>query len=381
MRSYLPELDGLRAIAVVGVMLYHTQTPGFSWGWMGVPFFFVLSGFLITGILIDAKGGRRFLRDFYVRRSLRIFPIYYMAVAICAGYLLYYGVGIDHFWMFLTYQQNHVGLMHEAPGSLYGMLGQSWSLAVEEQFYLVWPFIVLVLSRRGLWYFCVGLVVLAPLARTGVWWFDGSTQLVEKLLVCHMDALAWGALLAMALRSLHRSALNGATAGAALAMAAGVSIVITLAQGRLAPGTPGGVHPGYVWMLQATAMSAGFAAIVYLVAYHRSPIAVVLRSPPLRHVGQISYGLYLYHIPVYNILDHQFSLTQWQTPLRVGLTYAVAVVSWHVIEKPVLGLKHRWAPRPEIDASPTMSPHLTGDTPGNFLTRRVPHVDADSAAG
>jgi peptidoglycan/LPS O-acetylase OafA/YrhL len=189
-RSRIPELDGIRGIAVLLVIIHHSvanYTPLATWekvvcqavgiGWSGVDLFFVLSGFLISGILIDSRESPRYFTSFYARRVLRIFPLYF-------GYLLGFFCLIKPFaaifpfpevakWSLLpateqlwywSYLSNwRSGLGHDI-----SFLTHFWSLAIEEQFYMVWPLVVFFASRKALLRICIGIVVLAVTMRTGL---------------------------------------------------------------------------------------------------------------------------------------------------------------------------------------------------------------------
>src|SRR5262245_30496387 len=180
--SHIPALDGLRGLAILLVLLVHTYYPAggiarhqstldraclhvCGLGWCGVDLFFALSGFLITGILLQAKGGEDALRNFYLRRALRIFPLYYLVVL--ARLFILPGRAFDP-WestSYLLYFSNFWRSAHLAVTPFDNFVGPTWSLAVEEQFYLLWPLLVFLLSRRSLLILCVVLLGAAPLAR------------------------------------------------------------------------------------------------------------------------------------------------------------------------------------------------------------------------
>ncbi|HEV2844590.1 MAG TPA: acyltransferase, partial [Thermoanaerobaculia bacterium] len=205
----LPALDGLRGLAILLVLLLHFTVYGgppategidklfyraAQAGWIGVDLFFVLSGFLITGILYDAKGGENYFRSFYARRVLRIFPLYYGALAVFL--LLVPALRPGSFWHW-TYLSN-VQIAREGwPDS--GALGHFWSLAVEEQFYLFWPVAVLLLARRSLMAACWVCLAGSLLLRVGLHLADQETA-AFVLTPARLDSLAAGALLALAAR-------------------------------------------------------------------------------------------------------------------------------------------------------------------------------------
>ena len=169
---YFPALDGLRALAVLMVLFVHAAPDLCPWGWMGVQTFFVLSGFLISGILVDSRTAAGRYCNFYARRALRIFPLYYGVLLLCGGGLWVTGGSWpQHAWLWLVYLQNFAwflpgtfsDLLRTSGGKVFGAIGHLWSLAVEEQFYLIWPPIVFACaSRRRLAAIC-GLLIGARL--------------------------------------------------------------------------------------------------------------------------------------------------------------------------------------------------------------------------
>ena len=231
LRSYIPALDGVRGLAILVVMFCH-----FVWiqnemssppdgksrlviemlktGRYGVDLFFVLSGFLITGILYDAKGDKHYFRNFYARRTLRIFPLYYcvllIAFVIAPLFVHWTSNGerqVVHnqawLWLYMGNVKNSfVGPEFFQQDRL--RMGHFWSLAIEEQFYLVWPLLILLLNRRSAMIACVGLIVGAPLLRigrmSGLPYPKGLFAAIY-FTFCKLDTLALGALMALAARS------------------------------------------------------------------------------------------------------------------------------------------------------------------------------------
>ena len=215
MRKIIPELDGVRALAILAVMALHAVSGHPSGnpivgaiagiGWCGVDLFFVLSGFLITGTLIDTKGTPRALINFYLRRVLRIFPLYYTAL------ILYFFVipaaaslfgRLQHFqpheqiwyWSYLCNWSPSLGMAHD-------QLAHFWSLSIEEQFYVVWPLLILTLSGRNSRLLCGALIVSAPCLRLALLLStSNSGPLLYRNTLCRVDALAVGALCAFLVR-------------------------------------------------------------------------------------------------------------------------------------------------------------------------------------
>ena len=330
-RAYYPELDGVRAIAALLVMAFHfcqgKRIGGIAiLGQTGVDLFFVLSGFLITGILLLAEPRQwSEIRTFYIRRTLRIFPLYYgfLILAVLFGWKVSatYWVYLENFA--LSFHSSVAGPSH------------FWSLAVEEQFYLVWPFLVLFLPRhlllRALW----ALVALTALTRvailpTGINAFYFSPA--------RLDGLAAGALLAVyhQRRGLgaHRRLLLGLMLGAAVAVWAEWWIF----RGRSQP---------VVEVTKFTLTTLFYAgAVGYLVSGGQSPFNRLLRSPPMRYLGRISYGMYVLHPAVFMAV---FALLpqvpgSLQLLLCLAFTLLVSLGSWYGLERPFLRMKDRLAP-------------------------------------
>lgn len=294
--SHIAELDGLRGIAVLMVLLLHTRPGLFYWGWAGVDLFFVLSGFLITRILLDNCGQPGMLWSFYGRRILRIWPVYYLTLALTAclhtlagvpGTNIENSVPTGH-WLGLVFLQNteHYFGQPELPYLWY--FRHSWSVAVEEQFYLVWPLLLVGFAVRPGRLIALGIMALcaALVAR----FYD----VFIYLLLTRVDGLVLGATVAFAVAGprpwLHRlSRRHFAVAGAI-----GVSLVLP-----------------YLWLARSPAelIHLRAAAISGFVLLFAVALCAVLRNlgqgwlawlrcRPLRWVGRISYGLYMYHVPV-----------------------------------------------------------------------------------
>jgi peptidoglycan/LPS O-acetylase OafA/YrhL len=354
LHSYMPELDGLRAIAIAGVMAAHLYIPGFFLGGTGVNLFFVLSGFLITGILLDTKRRQGYFKNFYIRRSLRIFPIYYLMLAAVALWSWWSRSAVSDFPFYLIYLQNiRLGLFEFHPPFPY-FFNHTWSLAVEEQFYVVWSLVVLRLRPRQLELVCVLAVPFALVCRFLVFSLTQNAVVTNLLLPAQLDALCLGALLAFTFRE--RSRLVSLLARAAplitISTAAMIAAIVW--------------HTGYehYWVGDYylfgrsnfaffTIFAVLFAALLTTALCFDSDVSRALSWAPLRHIGKISYGLYLYHYPLFYGVDglqHLESFAQLGIPeggwnvLKVLLAYGVALGSWRYVESPLLALKERFAP-------------------------------------
>ena len=362
-RVHLPALDALRGVAIV-LVLFHNLSIFIPrgtiadklWnafveaGWVGVQLFFVLSGFLITAILLDDRDRPRVIRAFYVRRFLRIFPLYY-------ALLLLYFVLVPPFvpalqrpfaeavwyWLYLS------NWSWFAYGILPG-LGHVWSLAVEEQFYVAWPWVAVRTRPATLARICVA-VMIGSLAARGVMhtlrfpdlWLYSAT-------VCRADALAMGALVALALRSdTWRPRLSRALwpAGVFAVVALVVLMAITHGMNRNNP---------LIQIWGYSLIGVGSAVLVALAARPDAPRWQ--RNAALRFFGKYSYGIYLAHPPLKHIVHHVYGAKldamMEVRPIVTDLafigvislvTIAVALVTWFALERPALGLKERLAPR------------------------------------
>jgi peptidoglycan/LPS O-acetylase OafA/YrhL len=221
--GFMPELDGLRAVAILLVFLVHvrglvpaTKLPilliqvYLGLGWVGVDLFFVLSGFLITGILLDTREARNYFRGFYARRTLRIFPLYYsvLTAVILIGMWINTSEVAEVLplpadrWLYFTYLTNWLGLWKAHWGPDYAnFLAHFWSLAVEEQFYLVWPLMVWLIPSRFLPRVAAALAVTAAIVRW-IWVLHSGEQVAISLAtVCRMDSLFVGAIAACIVRN------------------------------------------------------------------------------------------------------------------------------------------------------------------------------------
>jgi peptidoglycan/LPS O-acetylase OafA/YrhL len=331
-RPYYPQLDGVRAIAAVMVMAFHfsqTFVPMrfLMLGQTGVDLFFVLSGFLISTILLKAQHARwEEVRNFYIRRSLRIFPLYF-------GYLLGASLlGASVSWWFWVYLQNFPMALNYSP--LQGP-NHFWSLAVEEQFYLVWPFLILFWPRRWLAGAMWGTIAFSTLLRVVV----VHTQISPFYLTfTRLDGLAAGGLLAL---YLHRGQLSRAR-GYFLPGAA-ASMVLLLAGAWASHGQ--GV--AWVQVTKFTAATGMYAcAVGWLLTQDGGFVNMLLATRPMRAIGRVSYGLYVYHPAIIGLIALHLAGSSLAARLVAFalLSYGAAVVSFYGFEKRFTDLKQRLAP-------------------------------------
>ncbi len=323
-------LDGLRAYAILMVVAYHTATSQLPGGWMGVDLFFVLSGFLITRNLCaeQALAGRIDIGRFYLRRALRLLPAF---TALLAFELLralaepaHQRAILGSIGLAASYMMNWNRAFDWAPQ---GYLGHSWSLAMEEQFYLLWPLLLVLLRRRALPWLVVGLVAIT-LWRQHLVLAGASFERTYNGFDTHADGLVLGAVLAL---------LPGR---AALVRQAGRSVLLPI--GVLAG--MGLTMPLYSVTTQAFGLSlSGLAAgWIVLAALHQGWFARLLSHPLAVYVGRISYGWYLWHFPLIQI-GAQYGGPAGKAAAAIG-SLPIAMLSYHVIEAPFLRHKRRLAP-------------------------------------
>jgi peptidoglycan/LPS O-acetylase OafA/YrhL len=366
-RAYFPSLDGLRAASFFGVFLWHYM--GLPYGWAGVDVFFVLSGFLITGILYDTRDDTHPVRNFYIRRTLRIFPLYY---GVLLGIFLLtplvrwawtwqwiaWPLYLGNFLRFLYPHLNNdfvsvfadAHLVSRAYPGLDLRLGHFWTLCVEEQFYLLWPWIVFtVRDRRKLMGICIACIVLVPLARI----FAAAHMpeaLVSGEVVLHatpfrFDTLLVGALIALLYRGAHREQMQRA-AQATLAVAVLCALSVCAYWIRFHNSKMNDAVLGHTWLLTLIALFSGALMLRTLIP---GTIPYRIFNPRwLRLIGTVSYGAYVFHdIPhgeYYRLATHYFHHGADVITAVFGLvmTLALAFLSYHFFEFPMLRLKDRF---------------------------------------
>ncbi len=335
----MPELDGLRGLAILWVVLYHCQPRlegtwlyGASlWGWAGVLVFFVLSGFLITSILLATREKPHYFHNFHARRALRIWPVYLLLLLVVylnapwfIGPPVWQAIKTAPWWAYLLCIQN---LFHL---SLPPALGPTWALAIEEQYYFVWAPVVRWLRRP--WMLAAvlaGALIASPALRLGHHaWLTPTHTLI------HLDGLAWGSLLALMMHTLplsRRMWLWMGLCGAVLGFASAATIAggTAFLDSALAVGFAG----------------ATLAAIASTGA--RNPLNAVLRRGPFRFYGRISYGLYMIHISIF-IYFGWFDLRMDRFGMagnvaivlfRLAASTLAATALWYGFESQVLKLK------------------------------------------
>ena len=387
--GFIPALDGLRGIAIIMVMLHHftyyRPTGGVDgliasvlfFGWAGVDLFFVLSGFLITGILLDSRGSHRYFSSFYARRTLRIFPLYYLVLFLALVVLpmfpaLHLVIAGEvelmppqwPFWVYLT----NVAIAER--GWVHGWVDVAWSLAIEEHFYLVWPFLIWLCPPRLVAVLCAVILVGEPIARNFARTSFEDALPIYVLTWFRLDGLAIGALLAVAQR---RGLLPSLDRWVPIVVIAGVAGLIACT-----------ILGGHTWWWNRRMQQYGYSLIAItagamLVSAITRPADSLwprmLSAGWLRAFGKYSYGLYLIHLPVMRSVREYvfnpdeyaaFGIGPWIAQLvfygaAAAPAFALAWLSWRFFESPILRLKARFpydgasAPQP-VGAFATTSP-------------------------
>jgi peptidoglycan/LPS O-acetylase OafA/YrhL len=381
--DHLPSLDGLRGIAILLVLFFHMTALApataadrglraiMGHGWVGVDLFFVLSGFLITGILLDGKGQAHYFRNFYARRTVRIFPLYYAVIAVFLIILPRWAAALSarfghvegrplFYWLYLS---NHALAASNGQGLdfRFGVLNPTWSLAVEEQFYLMWPLIVFLVPRKALVRRVLPAVILGVVVlRVTLIALHVPWGYLATLTPCRLDSLAIGGFVACLARE--PAAFARRSGGEALlprfagpaALLAGLALLIIAAQSWL------GFHHGelrYALGFTCIAMLAAALLIAAISLPDRHPLVWLLKRRWLMAFGKYSYALYLLHMPLQAVIDAYLyrpdrflkvhgSAIPGQLiyyALCLSICFAAAWLSWHCFEKHFLKLK-RWFP-------------------------------------
>ena len=389
--GHLPGLDGVRGLAILLVMALHfvgdatAYTFGqrltvklASYGLLGVDLFFVLSGFLITGLLLDAKNGEHYFRNFYARRMLRIFPLYYLVLAFL--FLVLPGITSlppaleearrHQVWLW-TYTSN---FYIAAKGSWAALtyVSHFWSLAIEEHFYLVWPLVVFSVRREVLERICAVVLVVALALRISLVLAGVSDLSISVLTPCRIDTLCVGALLAALCRREGGAEALVRRSGSAMLAFGGAALLVSAWCATVKTGLP------VLHEIRNSLYALFFGGLV-LVSLKPQPdvVAKAFRSRGLRFFGKYSYGLYVYHCMLAWYLvemgaEDRFDALLGNHSLAIAVkalfstavSVVVAVLSYELLEKRFLALKKFFEGRPGHAAAPGAADHLAGGETG-----------------
>ena len=408
-----PGLDGLRGIAILMVMLFHftLMPPVATWdkplytfaryGWAGVDLFFVLSGFLITSILLDAKGRKQYFKNFYARRMLRVFPLYY---AFVAGLLILYPlvgdpgwtreaeVLRDHWWWVWFHMTNWlVARTGDFSTATPLSTGGFWSIAIEEQFYLVWPLFVLLLSERQLQWLCGAFFLLSLVTRLGMTAVGLSWTAVFTVTFGRMDSLAVGALIATVART--PTGLNALRPFVLpIVIATVLPFVAIEVMLRFIE------RPNYTLALAVELSLIAACSGALLVGTMTGNLdgigARFTHSTILRSFGKYSFALYLFHGHLNRWFEKfGFDVQGRSAPssagsimprqllylfMAIGFSYLLAFLSWHLYEKHFLRLKTAF-PSGRIPSVEDDSKALSTDCPESSGKGHPPSSDEPCA--
>ena len=372
---YFPALDGLRAIAFL--MVFGAHYLKLPWGWTGVDVFFVLSGFLITGILYDTRDQVHRVRNFYVRRTLRIFPLYYgLMLLLLLSYPLFHWRWSWGWLLWPAYLGNFFRGIHpyayrssmelladfQAVSRTFPAVqlffGHFWSLCVEEQFYLIWPWVVFrVRDRKKLLSICLACVVICPIMRLvgnhSLPQFMLDQEALYRWTPFRVDALLLGGLVALVRRGPSpRRLLIGARAGFAVLLS--VFVLWLALKPAALPGTVADMYPAWHFTRGLLFVDLLSACLIVMALESGSVVYRIFSVRPLRWLGRISYGAYVFHdIPHYLLYRLILHYHVWDPRDAIALagfacTLLLSWASFRWYETPFIRLKERWtrpAPR------------------------------------
>lgn len=385
-QGFIPALDGLRGIAILLVLLHHNTLyrpdEGVdSWiatvplsGWSGVDLFFVLSGFLITGILLDSRNSSNYYTSFYARRALRIFPLYYLCLFVALVLLpmlpeLHRVIVGPYelppklpYWLYLT------NFSIADRGMVHGWLDVAWSLAIEEQFYIVWAVVVFLCPPRYLGILCVSMLLFGPFARAAALNNGVPPENIYVITLFRLDGLAIGAFLAWAHREWRLPSSAKAVAIAGLLCLSGLLAIV--------------IEAGDVWWWNPRMQEIGFSLIALLSAAMLIGAVALPASHPwprllsagwLRAFGKYSYCLYLIHLPVMRLVrEYVFEPryynylfpSPWVTQIifyviSIAPALLLARLSWAFFEGPILRLKAKFPYEPSQQPAVTATPPVS----------------------
>jgi peptidoglycan/LPS O-acetylase OafA/YrhL len=361
--KHIPQLDVLRGVAVLNVMLYHVLDivprlhlkPIFGLGYAGVDLFFVLSGFLITGILVSSKDADNYFTNFYARRALRIWPLYYLLLLFTFVLLPAIQPALkasiferSHPWQAFPFFLQNLTLARPP----FDTVRVTWSLAIEEQFYLVWPVVVWLAPRR----------MLKPLALSGLFLsmalrWSVLIGLIPPLNIymntlTRLDGLSLGAFLALWIPEASNRTVK----------LAGFAAVLLTLPAAIAMGL---IRPGH-WSFYSL-VAACFAGMLCIAIVTEA----LSNAAFLKYTGKVSYALYLVHVPVFSFVSF-YGLGKLFFPhsplaaevalfvMSFALCYAFAAISWHFFESRFLRLKSRFEYAPVSAPAPSAPPLYAG---------------------
>lgn len=337
----IPQLDGLRSLAIL--MVFATHALKIPLLWMGVDLFFVLSGYLITKILLRLKDqlrpatGSSYWAAFYLRRAQRILPAYLIFLA-CMELI---GAHWLRTWYWYSFFAANIGAAFHKLGSQ--MLDPLWSLAVEEQFYLLWPCAVLFCSAKRLRWIALAIICASPVVRACATPFFRDHFPIYCLTIFRGDVLAVGAWIAIAEHQDAAFANARGRVGALMALVAAGAFAALSIYPEFRTGANSVLFNGLAYSLSAIFFGG---VVVYSLAISSGPTHTLLTFRPLGYLGRISYTFYLWHVAALILLE-RYLQSDWLRPAAAfAATFVIAAFSWKYIESPVLNWRRK--PKPAI---------------------------------
>lgn len=349
--QHVRSLDGVRGLAILLVLALHLfeYFKWFGFGWMGVDLFFVLSGFLITGILLDSKDKPNNYRNFIVRRVLRIFPLYYLSLAFFFLILPFFNWTylVPHFdylyahqnWFWL-YVQNWLAAT-DGNWPLQNILSHFWSLAIEEQFYIVWPFLILFVPTKRIVVISFLMIAIALTLRVYFFFQGVHWTFIYVTTATHLDGLCLGAILACLIRREKSAAFLNRNGFAILFFSTLVLFIVLVIAGSFYINNP------ILYTIGYTVIALFFCAIVMVTIsnHHHNFVRSIFEQAPLVFLGKYSYGIYIYHLPIYRILQIQLG-NFFDSPVVLSIialitTLILSFFSFHLFEAQFLKLKDK----------------------------------------
>jgi peptidoglycan/LPS O-acetylase OafA/YrhL len=356
---YMPQLDGLRAFAVGAVLIHHFVQPprvgGVDFALLGVWLFFVLSGFLITGILLRSRDQVDYsgyqsgfvLRQFYIRRFLRIFPLYYLV--LCVAATLDLGDVRDTIVWHLAYMSNYLFAARQYWGPV---TAHFWSLSVEEQFYILWPALILFAPRRFLLKIIITAIAIGPIFRAVGHFLDFNWIARLTVSLASLDALGLGAVLAYCSHHVGEKPILIKHLKQCIYRVGVPGLILLLCLQKLETYKLVSHVTQNSWFIEPILWALLFVWVINRASSGFGGIgAKILERKPLVYIGKISYGIYVYHPFIYFFVPTLFSemdIDFFRLPrgiqfgLLVGITVGIAAISWHFFENPLTSLKNHF---------------------------------------
>jgi peptidoglycan/LPS O-acetylase OafA/YrhL len=350
--KHIPELDGVRGVAILSVLLFHCfpEISMFKLGWAGVDVFFVLSGFLITGILLDSVNKKNYYRNFIIKRILRIFPLYYFALFLFLFFLphismrtfntLNLSFAFDHQLWYWFYISNW--LLSVKTGWVHGAgINHFWSLSIEEQFYLFWPLLVYLTRRKGFIYLCILFIIASAGLRNILFLFNVPHDALYLMTISRADSLAIGGLIAALIRNdIGKRLLEYATIPAFI-------IVISVLSIGMFINKSANPYLSFFSTIGYTLIDLISGILIIFVLSDFMMFKNIFSLRILRFLGKYSYSMYIFHFPVMILCFYWankfFKSSHIQnlliSTLSIFITILISLLTWYGIESRCIRLK------------------------------------------